>query len=761
MSASHSFKFSLTFKMRFIYTILASEKLLGLSATAPRECSRGDSQCIAVFGGNSYCKYWQSPSVCHGSSTPCECDGSLPIVPGVVSPAVVESGRPQEALLGSSTTVSEIDISQGRREQIMNGEGQQTDVFTTNFAGTTPTTNDTSTWTTTDIGESSTPPTTAIAATQRRRRVQVVQAASGFGQVGSTRSVILTTSTTTPSAPEIVQPGVIPVVGGGPQATVSWSAPALVPGGMSAHITRVRSIVERYLSERTDSFATFEEMVGLLPQVQDEIRSLDQQSFDTVFDALGGNRLLHHVMNVEQGPVGLLAIMTIAAATSEAIPSSLIPARIRRDFCMAKGADLSRLLLSGLASPPTFTRLGRSHGPTFAAGWVRVCTAIAGSPQVSRVLLSHAIRRHQQRVCSIASCEPLAINTPRAEILEHAFGLLGSSGPIDLGLFRHLLAGVSSASLGETGYGEGVIRDWFTTLSIQLFGAIEFGIYERSESLPYNTRISPMLKLTEPERFQAWYRMSGRFMALSIIQGIPIGINFPRYYYSAILDQRPTLEDISVDDPELHRSLLMILDMTDEQLEAIGVGLEGSGFEDTPLNSENRIEQITARMSRMLLAPSDVSEQMAALKAGFFEVLPRHLFEGFTPAQLRAFIVGNEAIDVADLRRNVRVVNTNGPSYNQDSPQVVWFMEMMDEMDEAEKRNVLRWITGSSQVPLGGFANLRPDPMLITPLLNSGDGHLPTAHTCFNWIEIPRYSSKEILIQKVKQAVAHMEMGTA
>merc|ERR1711998_617051 len=41
--------------------------------TGPSNCPQGDIDCERSSGAGSYCKYWQSPSVCMGSDLPCTC----------------------------------------------------------------------------------------------------------------------------------------------------------------------------------------------------------------------------------------------------------------------------------------------------------------------------------------------------------------------------------------------------------------------------------------------------------------------------------------------------------------------------------------------------------------------------------------------------------------------------------------------------------------------------------------------------------------
>ena len=69
------------------------------------------------------------------------------------------------------------------------------------------------------------------------------------------------------------------------------------------------------------------------------------------------------------------------------------------------------------------------------------------------------------------------------------------------------------------------------------------------------------------------------------------------------------------------------------------------------------------------------------------------------------------------------------------------------------KRKVLLFVTGSDRVPIKGLASL---PFCIQ---RSGDNseRLPTAHSCFNILDLPEYSSKIILAERLSVALRHTE----
>lgn len=69
--------------------------------------------------------------------------------------------------------------------------------------------------------------------------------------------------------------------------------------------------------------------------------------------------------------------------------------------------------------------------------------------------------------------------------------------------------------------------------------------------------------------------------------------------------------------------------------------------------------------------------------------------------------------------------------------RVVWFWQTLRDMSEEDSRGVLSFFTGSTCVPVDGYE----PPLNITEGVDMDTDALPRAHTCFNQIVLPPYSS--------------------
>ena len=92
-------------------------------------------------------------------------------------------------------------------------------------------------------------------------------------------------------------------------------------------------------------------------------------------------------------------------------------------------------------------------------------------------------------------------------------------------------------------------------------------------------------------------------------------------------------------------------------------------------------------------------------------------------------------------------------SYDEESPQVVWFWAAMrDAFSDEERRATVRFVTGLHKVPLDGFD---PPFTVMSSTHESGAAAYPKSHTCFNQLVLPPYESFDELVAKLRFAIAN------
>jgi hypothetical protein len=122
------------------------------------------------------------------------------------------------------------------------------------------------------------------------------------------------------------------------------------------------------------------------------------------------------------------------------------------------------------------------------------------------------------------------------------------------------------------------------------------------------------------------------------------------------------------------------------------------------------------------------------------------------PVELEQAICGTISIDVADWKAN---------SDFKPSRIIDWFWSYVESLDQTSLEQLLFFTTGSRRVPVGGFSRLRGGydefrkfSIIVTPF-----GSLPRAHTCFSQLDLPEYTSKEMMEEKLELAMWHGDEG--
>ena len=83
-------------------------------------------------------------------------------------------------------------------------------------------------------------------------------------------------------------------------------------------------------------------------------------------------------------------------------------------------------------------------------------------------------------------------------------------------------------------------------------------------------------------------------------------------------------------------------------------------------------------------------------------------------------------------------------------------------MGQEDLARLVMFVTGTSKVPLEGFSNLQGMNGMQKFQIHRVAGNtlrLPSAHTCFNQLDLPEYASEDILSERLLRAVRECNVG--
>jgi len=347
---------------------------------------------------------------------------------------------------------------------------------------------------------------------------------------------------------------------------------------------------------------------------------------------------------------------------------------------------------------------------------------------------------------------PCHIKIRRNHIFEDAYAEIMRQQPNDLK--KRLMIKFD----GEDGldYG-GLGREFFFLLSHEMFNPF-YGLFEYSAHDNYTLQINPYSSIN-PEHIQ-YMRFIGRVVGLAIFHRRFLDAYFITSFYKMILKKKINLADMESVDAEIFRSLTWMLEnditdiiensfsVEDDKFGEIVTHDLKPGGRDIQVTEENKKDYVD--LITVWRIEKRVEEQFKAFMLGFNELIPQELVNVFDERELELLIGGIGEVDVDDWSRH-----TDYRSYTQTDQVIQWFWQAVRAWPAEKKSRLLQFTTGTSKIPVGGFKDLQGSdgPRRFT-IEKAGDpDHLPKAHTCFNRLDLPPYSSIQQLEEKLSYAI--------
>eukprot|EP01083_Nonionella_stella_P076921 209798_1 len=145
--------------------------------------------------------------------------------------------------------------------------------------------------------------------------------------------------------------------------------------------------------------------------------------------------------------------------------------------------------------------------------------------------------------------------------------------------------------------------------------------------------------------------------------------------------------------------------------------------------------------------------QIEAVRRGMAKVIPLQLLHLLSWHELELAVCGTQTIDIDLLRRHTEYA----PSVDPHAPHVCSFWDMLSGFGPTERRSFVRFAWAQDRLPVDDDEFERSGTrLLINPCSKTykdPDDALPTAHTCFFNLELPEYSSLEVMRSKFLYAI--------
>lgn len=346
------------------------------------------------------------------------------------------------------------------------------------------------------------------------------------------------------------------------------------------------------------------------------------------------------------------------------------------------------------------------------------------------------------------------IPVERGHLLQQALLHIAHATPLDL------KKPLKVVFINEEGVDEGGVRkEFFQLLTNQLFD-LNYGMYTMCD----------ICRSFWINRGNVWsndeYSLVGSMLALALYNGVMLDIHLPQVLYKKLLQKPVSLEDLQSVDSQLYTGLKQLLEHEPaEEVEHVYCRNFVADFEEfgekkthelipdgnsVAVTGENR-QAFVEKLVQWLLVDS-VQEQFAALYKGFTKVISPTQLYLLTPRELELLMVGTPHLDFTELQKHTEYVGES--DWNASHPTIAWFWEVLtEEFTLEEKQKFLLFVTGCIKAPIEGLRKLG----LKIQRMGPDSEQLPTAHTCFNVLLLPAYSSKEKVRDRLLKAIYECE----
>jgi len=258
------------------------------------------------------------------------------------------------------------------------------------------------------------------------------------------------------------------------------------------------------------------------------------------------------------------------------------------------------------------------------------------------------------------------------------------------------------------------------------------------------------------------YEFLGLLFGCCIRTGVHLTLDLPSFFWKQLSGENLTIADLR----EIDQGLCEVLefmetaakDVFEESIfESFSTYLSDNTLVDlkangrtTPVNYEDRSEFIRLALQNRF---KESAIQMNAIRKGLTQLVPEPLLINVTWQELENWVSGKPTVDVDLLKRHTTY---SGKNLTETSPKITWFWEVLHELSEKDKLRFVKFCWGQERLPANDEEFRRTQTrFMVKDTVNEShkDGALPKADTCFFNLELPNYSSRSILKERLLIAI--------
>ncbi|EZA49622.1 hypothetical protein DMN91_005559 [Ooceraea biroi] len=307
---------------------------------------------------------------------------------------------------------------------------------------------------------------------------------------------------------------------------------------------------------------------------------------------------------------------------------------------------------------------------------------------------------------------------------------------------------------GEQGVDEGGVSKEFFQLVVEEIFNPDYGMFTTQEDT--------QMTWFNPTSFEsdAQFTLIGIVLGLAIYNNVILDVRFPMVVYRKLLGRKGTFADLEDWSPTLYRTMKELMEYTGDDMPETFMQTFRVGYRDVfgsisfhelkengdelYVTQENKKE--FADLYADFLLNKSMERQFNAFRRGFQMVTDESpLALLFRPEEIEQLVCGSKIFDFAELEAATEYEG----GYTVDSEAVRNFWRVAHSLPPESQRRLLQFTTGSDRVPVGGLSRLK----MVIARHGPDSDRLPIAHTCFNVLLLPDYSTIEKLQDRLLKAI--------
>ncbi|XP_041950066.1 probable E3 ubiquitin-protein ligase HERC3 [Alosa sapidissima] len=251
------------------------------------------------------------------------------------------------------------------------------------------------------------------------------------------------------------------------------------------------------------------------------------------------------------------------------------------------------------------------------------------------------------------------------------------------------------------------------------------------------------------------YMDIGTIFGMALYNQCLVNIPFPSALFKKLLGERPTLRDLEELSPCQARCLKALLDYEDEELELLEQDFRVKGQDLIPNGGEvfvtkgNRKKFVDLYVD--FVFNKSMARQFEAFAEGFGRACPEQTWRMFSPDELRMLICGEAKYEWEDLRKVAKYERCESSDL-----LILNFWRVLFELSKEDQLKFLSFIYGTDRIPIGGLA--KRDMRIVRLNMDNPDEYFPLANACYGVLQLPNYSSVDILRDKLTHAINYCDV---